>query len=290
MPDPTDATHQAPEDWTWTKTDDPAQDIFTVFVSTTLIRLDNKPTREVQALGAIPYALPTQFKNLSPEFGLIHLCSLGVGDWYFIGESDLGARRAFHFFKNKSATEAATPYDTIEIIGNHFWPMVVLDIWVETDYSFLQSSNVISDEKHGINTAPTLYIRDLVIPDIEEGSTIITRKFMSATQPFVPKRSVPQPMAMSVQVNGASREYPKVLHDDIYVEGTPSGTMQYLTDGTANSFNVLAGSIGAHIFPATNFPTRKPYILTDEPARNQYGLWERTQIEVRPPKIPPIER
>lgn len=287
MPDSDSVTKTASTDWTWTDTPDPNQDIFTVFVDTERIRLENKPTREVPALGATPYTAPTQFKALAPAFGLSHLLSLGVGDWYFIGRQMGNPTSTFHFFKNKSLADINTPWETVEIIGNHFWPMVVLAVWIETDYNFLQSSNVIQDREQGIITGPTHYIRDTVLPDIEEGSTIITRKFLSATQPFIPKRPVPQPMAMSVQVNGASREYPKVLHDDLFIEATESGTMQYLTSGLVTT---LGGAVGEHFFPATNFPYRKPYILTDEPVRNALGLWERTQIEVRPPKLLPIDR
>lgn len=282
----TQPTHVAGQDWTWTQTPDPANMIFTVFVETKKITLTNKPRRESN-FGVVPYVAPTKFKELAPEFGLLHLNSQGVAEWYFIGENIEGPRTAFHFYKNQTPNEIlASPWDTIEEVGNHFWHPIVLAIWVEEDPSFPQSTNVVDNNGTvGIISGPTYKIRDKVLADVEEGSTFVTRKYLSAIRPPLKRSVVPQPQPMFVQANGVSRDYGKVLHPRIVVHATPSGINSSL--GTTAVVS-LGGGTEEQIFEATNRTERKPYILSFKPQRNQYGLWETVEIEVRPPKTETI--
>ncbi len=268
--------------WFWVQTPNPAEMILAIVVSSQLMTPTNKPRVEQLAFGGAAYAAPTAFSALDPAFALPNLNHLGVADWQFIGESIGPVTTVFYFFAPKTAAEQKIPYYYNEVIGNHYWPMIVLEVWVESDYNFPISANVVEGNDTGIITGPTNYIRDIVIPDCEEGSLIITRKYLSATQPKREHRKIPHPMAMHVQVNGASKDYGKVLHGDIIIDAVRSGTKMYLTSAGASSD--VGGATSQHIFEATNFTSRKPYKLLHEPVQNQYGLWETKEIEVRPPK------
>lgn len=274
--------HRAVGDWFWTQTPNPAEMILSVVVSSQLMTPTNKPHRERLALGSITYLAPTKFSELDPLFALPNLNHLGVADWQFIGENIGSTETIFYFFVNKTPAEMEVPYDTAEDVGDHPWPMVVLDVWVESDYNFPISANVVEGNDTGVITGPTNTIHDNILPPVEEGTRFITRKFLSATRPNIPYHKIPQPGAMHVQVNGASKEYPESIHDDIYLTPTRSGTKMYLT-GAAVGSNI-GGSTSAQFFPATNFIARKPYFPKDKPVRNQYGLWEREQVQVIAPK------
>lgn len=298
MPASNSPTSTAQKDWTWTDTPDPNQDILTIFVETQKIRPPNpvtgdpgnKPTAEIQALGTQPYVAPTTFDEVQSAFALQHLNFLGVGTWQFIGRQNMGEGvTAFHFFPAKTAAEMAIPWESKSIEGAHHWDTVVLDVWTETDYSMPQSASTIDFDstntpQQGIITAPTIRIRSVEIPQIEEGSIIVTRKYLSATEPKLQYHRVPQPMNMDVQVNGASRFFERVIHDTIIVEATLSGTRQILSNGESSD---VGGVVGSQTFEATNFIERKPYFRLDDWIRNQLGLWERTTEEVIPPKIQP---
>lgn len=278
--------HSSSGDWLWTQTPDPASPIFTIYVATQNITLTNKPVREVLAFGSTPYAAPTAFKNLDASFNMAHLNTLGVSDWQFIGETIQGAVTAFHFFKNQTLAQQLVPYDVQEVEGNHHWDEVVLNVWPEEDDSVTQSYNVIKNGSTGIRTAPEVRIRAETIPSTDTGSRIITRKFLSATRPVIPRHRTPQPMELDIQVNGKQRIFSRCLHDDLSFEDTRSGTSE-LMNGAGMS-TALGGTVPGVFYPATNFTTRKPFFVSDLPVRNQYGLWERDQIEVRPPKIESI--
>lgn len=280
--------HESDEDWCWKQTPDPARMILAVFVKSSLITLVNKPTREVFAAGTRPYALPSTFAQLDPQFNLAHLASLPVPEgtpsidqWYFIGES-LGPKRSVFYFFPPETSPNPLPYDSKEIQGNHHWDMVVYDVWTKTDENFKQSSNYIEGNDQGFITGPTVYIEDDHLPDIDEGTIFNTDLFLSALRPVGTRHKVPIPEAMLVQVNGASRNYPKCIHPDISVGPTRSGTQKFLTG--ANTGAPIGGTVGGGNWPATNVTDRKPYYLTDDYDRNEYGLWDRKRVKVTPPK------
>lgn len=281
-------TTEAKDTWCWKQTPNPAQMILAVFVESDLITLVNKPTREIFASSGIPYALPSTFAALDPRFSLEHLASLDVpagtptiDQWYFIGESIGPSKTAFYFFP-PSTNPNPVPYDSTEIQGNHHWDIVVYDIWTETDQNFNQSSNYIAGNDQGFITAPTVYIKDDHLPDIDEGTIFNTDLFISALRPVGVRHKVPIPEAMRVQVNGAERFFPKCIHPDIYVGPTRSGSQTFLTG--AGTGGTIGGTVAGANFAATNVTDRKPYFLSDDYARNQYGLWERKRVKVTPPK------
>lgn len=288
MSDSRDAQHTAEQDWTWSKTASPNDKLLTVFVETQKINLTNEPTVEVLAFGTRAYVAPTKFKDLAPEFGLPNLNHLGVAEWVLVSKDIGGPRSAFHFFKDATGSDIDMPYDESEEVGNHYWPMVVLAVWTEVDYSITQSYDFIDERgKRGIITGPGVKIVDRVIPDVEEGTRIITRKFLTARRPNIPYHKIPHPMSMTIAVPGDRREYPKVLHGDIFVESVPSGTRKWLSDGTSGD---LGGATASIFYEATNFEARKRYTPVDRPTHNEQGLWERVQLEVIPPRIPEVTR
>mgnify|MGYP006879930318 FL=1 len=129
-------------------------------------------------------------------------------------------------------------------------------------------------------TAPTVHIHAEVIPDTSEGSEIIVRKYLSATHPKINIPKTPQPDSFEVFAGQGSRVFDKVIHDDLVFQATPSGTLKNASGTTSN----LGGMIRVQKFPATNFRSRKPYIVRSKPSRNAYGLWEFEETEIIPPK------
>ncbi len=278
--------------WSWVGTPNPAEKIFALYVETQLITIDtpekpsNMPKRE-SAIGVDPYTAPTKFKDLDPAFNSAHLCSLGVAEWYFIGESIGPKTSVFYFFKNKTDEELATPWQVVQKKGNHYWHPIVFKCWIESDYSFPVNAGVISGSKSGMVVGPTNYVRDVVLADAEEGSTFTISRYLSATRPPKSNGRVPQPQQMNVEVNGASKNYGKVLHPRIIIKETASASASSVNGKTVQG---IGGGVSQQIFPATNITSRKPYILTDEPTQNEMGLWERVVTKVRPPKIRNILR
>ena len=278
--------------WTWVGTANPSEMIFALYVATDIMTVatsekpSNKPRRE-SAIGVTPYVPPTKFKDLDPAFNTAHLCSLGVAEWYFIGES-IGPRTSiFYFFKNAAIDGNLEPFDTEQSVGDHYWPTVVLKIWPEVDLSFpLVTNSIEANGSRALVTAPTVHIHAEVIPDTSEGSEIIVRKYLSATHPKINIPKTPQPDSFEVFAGQGSRVFDKVIHDDLVFHATPSGTLKNAS-GTTSS---LGGSIRVQKFPATNFRSRKPYIVRSKPTRNGYGLWEWEETEVIPPKNPKTKR
>lgn len=277
--------------WTWVGTSNPAEKIFAIYIPTELInpidlpeRPSNMPKRE-SVLGVTPYVAPTKFKDLDPAFNVSHLCSLGVAEWQFIGESIGPKTSVFYFFKNKTAAELLVPYydDSPGRVGNHPWEAIIYDIWVEADYDFPQSTHAIDPDTGELRvvTAPTLYIRALMADPAYKGSSFITRKYLSAVQPKRPRITTPDTRSIVVEVNGTRREFEPSYHDDIFISVQPSGTRSYSPTGV----RTVAGSTSSLFFQATKPTTRRPFMLTWEPVRNEYGLWEITTVTVIPPKI-----
>ncbi len=277
--------HRAPNTWTWLQTADPAEMILAIYVETQKMTLTNKPTREVLALGTRPYAAPTKFKDLSPDFGFPQLNHLGVADWEFVGELIGSPTTTFHFFKNKTPAEALVPYDIQEKVANHYWDEVIYEVFTEADPFATNSFQRVVGNDIATVVVPKIYIRALVLPGATEGTRFVTRLFQSARRPNIPYLKFPQPMEMDVRVCGERRIFERALHPEVLVAGTPGIVKQYLTVGGTGS--TLLGSLSSQKFPATNFPARKRYVLEDDPERTANGIWHRKQVEVIPPKIDP---
>lgn len=294
---------KASDIWTWNKTVDSNAKIFTVFVDTNLIRLDitdpdtgdvitpgNMPKVDVAQMGGLPAQDASLLKDLAPEFNVpdVLINTLGVAQWKFIGESDFGnGRWAFHYFAPKTALQQTVPNKVSVSFGSHPWPLVLLAIWPEIDYSVLTTSNAVSGDgtKLGVNLSPTIRIRASYLPAVNEGTKFTKKVFLTAEQPIIKQWPVPQPMPVEIQVNGASREFPECLHDDLRFKRTPSGTASFFTGSTVAN---VGGVVSEQDFPRTGkFITRKPYVLDDAAEQNEYGLWQRSQDEVTPPPIVP---
>jgi hypothetical protein len=232
--------------WTWVGTPNPSEMILAVYVKTEMMTVttpekpSNKPHRE-SAIGVTPYVAPTKFKDLDPAFGTAHLCSLGVAEWYFIGEQVGPQVTTFYFFKTAAIDGNLSPYDVEESVGDHYWPTVVLKVWSEEDTSFpISTMSLESDGSRGIITAPTVRIHAEVIDDTSEGTEIIVRKYLSATHPKVDLPKTPQTDSFEVFAGQGSRVFNKVLHDDLVFHATPSGTLKNASGTTSG----LGGSIG----------------------------------------------
>jgi len=278
--------HSGEEDWSWFPTINTEELIFGLFVDTQKITLSNKPKREILANGAVPYSAPTKFKDLAPEFAAPHLDSLGISEWEFIGQNISQPRSTFYFFKNKTAVEMNVPYYVNDEIGNHPWPMVILDVWVDT-LDWPQNAFVPDGNQRNLVYEPTRVIQDLRLPPISEGSTIIERRFLTARQPKTQVPKVPMPMPMRILLpTGEHREYDEVLHDEILVRDGRNSRTPFVIVTTAGVTTQTAR--GVQFFEATNFTGRKAYVFRDSAEQNAFGLWERRQLEARPPHAKPV--
>lgn len=269
--------------WSWVGTDDPQNLVFALFVDTDKLTLTNLP--KIASLpGVSPEVPATKYKELAECFKRASLANLGIADWSFIGSTVGPSKSTFYFFKTKTDEEMLVPYydDSPGVIRNYPWPPVVYDAWVEADYSFpLTTQNVTEDGNVEVISAPTLYPRVLMADDINEGSAFVTRKFLSHKQPPRPHIKTPDPRSIVIQVNGVTREIPPSLHGEIIIEVQASGTLGYSPTGGMREIN---GSTSGMVFEATNMETRRPFIQTWNSVKNQYGLWETTEVTVIPPK------
>ncbi len=202
------------------------------------------------------------------------------GDFIYTGQvGDYGLA----FAMGKTLDEANTPFRTYREFKNHYWPKILLALGIVQDYTFPQVTNNISGNNAGIVTAPTNYGKYALIDDVEEGSIFVTEEFFGPLPYNIPRYPVPVTTPVHVEVLGVQYDFPKVLHPKIVVPNTRTGDAQ-LVSGSASG---VGGALNGQIFPATNFETWAPYVLTDQQEYRDNG-WYRIRVRVYPPDIPEV--
>lgn len=191
------------------------------------------------------------------------------------------------FAKNKTREEANTPFRKTTWKGNHRWPPILLEVNVIPDYSSPRSFAVISGTNIGTGIGPTYYDQVRYISDASEGTRFLKEEFLSPTQYDIPQSPVPVATGVSYLLpGGASGNFQECLHDDILIPAIVTGTVQVI----AGVNSQIGSVIQEQFFPATNFPTWGPYVLSDTQELVN-GVWYRTRIRVFPPPQPdPVVR
>lgn len=190
----------------------------------------------------------------------------------------------FLWVRHKTEKEKATPFRTIETFGNHRWPPELRSLRFFADPSFPRAIN---GPGGSIITGPTYYVRQVYIPEQNEGTRFVIREFLSDTPFKIPLHPVPEPTSVSYDVPGASGSFPECLHPKIVIPAFRTATQSFtVTDGSSGA----AGAIPGQAFPATNFETRAPYFVSDEQQFTN-GLYYRKQVQAfPPPELDPINR
>lgn len=194
----------------------------------------------------------------------------------------------FFYGKNKTEEEKNTPFRTYTEVKNHRWPPILLALAIQQDYTFPNSTNMISNpligsDEVGIVVAPRNYPKYAYIPEVNEGTRFVIEEFFAATKFDIPQHPVPTTTSVNVDILDVSLNFPDCLHPRIVVPNTRTGTTQ-LVGGTASN---AGGALDGQVFPATNFETWAVYVLTDQQEPTPTG-WRRIRVRVFPPPMPEV--
>lgn len=207
----------------------------------------------------------------------------GIGHYVFTrprGVRDDG-RVGFLFCEPKTEEARRLPYKVETKQKNYAWPMILL----QARFAQLRVPNTTNI---GGSVVRSPRYRPLVdyIPGVDTGSRFIYQHFFAPSPFKVQQSPTPQPGAVSfVAPDGSMIDFPECLHDDIAI-----GDLQQITETYNLESGALASDVGlvqGATFPATNFKTWRPFVLSDdqqehEPTGGQYRL----RIIVIPPPLP----
>lgn len=206
------------------------------------------------------------------------------GDFLYTGQDD---SNGLLFARNKDEVEANTPFRTTTWVGNHRWPPILLFVGFDIDYVAQRSYAASNGTDVGTGFGPTYYDKVVYIPDVSEGTRFVKDEFFGPTPYDIPK--TPVPIATAVQYilpGGTGQSFPECLHPTIQIPDFITSLTQTIGGSSAN----VGGSVEGQKFPATNFETWGPYVLSDN-QDFQNGGWYRVRIRVFPPATPdPIVR
>lgn len=215
------------------------------------------------------YALPERVKQ-------------GWGDYAYTSKQPIGeGGMRFFWAKNKNDEDKNTPFRSYTEVKNHRWSPILLAFGIQQDYTFPNSTNVISGNDVGIVTAPRNYPKYVYIPEVNEGSRFVIEEFFAATKFDIPQTPVPTATAVQVNMLDVTLSFPESLHPKIVIPNTRTGLTQVIA-GVAGE---AGGGINGQVFPATNFETWAPYIMTDQQEFTETG-WHRIRVRVYPPALP----
>jgi hypothetical protein len=174
-----------------------------------------------------------------------------------------------------------TPFRVSTQVKNHRWPAILLALGIQQDYTFPNSTNVVSGSNVGIVTAPRNYPKQVYIPEINEGSRFVTEEFFASTEFDIPQTPIPTPTSVSVNILDVTLNFPECLHPRISIPNTRTGDVRVV----AGSASDAGGALNGQVFPATNFETWAVYVLTDQQEFTEVG-WHRIRVRVYPPALP----
>lgn len=171
-----------------------------------------------------------------------------------------------NFAPPKTTAEANIPFRTTTKFGNHYWHPILLELKPLEVIGFpLQTLD------GSTNTNAVRYnIRERYIPGATEGTRFVTEEFLSPIPFVIPQYPTPVPSAVSFDFISRYGSFPECLHDKIIIPR--------LTTTTGNQ-------LPAQIFPATNFTTWGPYVLSDVQTLTPSG-YHRVRTRVYPPPLP----
>ncbi len=185
------------------------------------------------------------------------------------------------FAMGKTLDQANTPFRTYKEFKDHHWPKVLLALAIVQDYTYPNVTNVISGSDAGIVTAPMNYGKYALVDDVDEGTIFVTEEFFGPIPYAIPRYPVPVTSPVHVEVLGVTYDFANCLHPKIAVQNTRTGSAQLV----AGSASATGGALNGQLFPATNFETWAPYVLTDQQEYRDNG-WYRIRVRVFPPDLP----
>ncbi len=214
-----------------------------------------------------------------PDPALAQDSRFGLYKFGFTSKENLDV--CFWYLKPKTLDEANTPFRTYTEFKNHHWPKVLQALAIVQDYTFPNVTNVISGDDTGIVTAPMNYGKYALVDDVDEGTRFVTEEFFGPIPYAIPRYAVPVTSPVHVEVLGVNYDFPNCLHPKIQVPNTRTGDAMLVAGSAAG----VGGALNGQLFPATNFETWAPYVLTDQ-QEQRAGGWYRIRVRVYPPDLP----
>lgn len=182
------------------------------------------------------------------------------------------------FARHFTDEERATPFRVTSRFGNHRWPPILKEL----RFMLARDFPIVSQLSDGKTIYANRYlVREVYIPEVNEGSRFVTEEFIS-DEPFViPQYAVPTPTSITYNYLNLRGGFPECLHRRIDIKNLISTTAAYNGTVTTDAYNELQGQI----FPATNFIEWAPYVLSDDQTLSG-GVWYRKRVRVYPPPMP----
>lgn len=205
---------------------------------------------------------------------------------YVLGDEEITQEGVivFTWHKNKTAEEMNTPFRRYSRLGNHRWPPILVDVSVLPDYGSPRNFPIYSGTDIGVGFGPSYNDQLIYIPDASEGTRFVTEEFFAAVPFNIPQYPTPVATAVTYRLpGGETRSFPECLHDTLCIP--PLITAQ--TSIVAGVAGVIGTTIPEQIFPATNFVSWAPYVLSDSQERRDGG-WYRVRVRVYPPPVPDV--
>lgn len=201
---------------------------------------------------------------------------------YTLSRQSGGGTRTFYFFPAFTDLERNTPFRTEPGKYQMTWPAVLERLVFAEDFSLPQLS-----KRNGVAVElPTIIPQVLFRDAYTYKSDCTIREFLSDT-PWPRSRTrhrAPVPTSVFWTFQGQQiGSFPECLHPE--VNPNLDGYTQFLNpiwgagthNGTGEGFDF------AFKIPATNFTDWQDFVIDDDPARNEYGLYYRRQITVHAP-------
>lgn len=234
------------------------------------------------------FVFPSQFPQRGDKFKDCKILSVksrvaqqDLASYEYTYFSKEGETLWFYFVKPKTEEEKNTPFRITRSFGNHSWPPILKALVLIADSSFPRSTNVGgANGQQGIVTGPSYYVREIYIPEANEGSLFQLEEFFAPTPFKIPQHEVPQPSSVSYDVPGRSGTFPRCLHKKLIVPNARTGTEKVIGDTTGDA----AGIVSGQVFPATNFTEWDAYVISDKETFD-VGYY-RQKITVYPPDEP----
>lgn len=187
------------------------------------------------------------------------------------------------FSRSRTLAQRNTPFRTTTEFGNHRWPPILKELRFIPARDFPLTTQNVSGSNVGTVYAVRYLVREVYIPEVNEGSRFVTEEFTSDTPFDIPQYSVPTPTSVSYHYLNLRGGFPECLHKKIDLKALISTTASNFSGVTASSYNELEGQV----FPATNFIEWAPYVLSDKQELTG-GVWCRRRVRVYPPPMPDV--
>jgi len=271
MPPPTDIGRR----WCLADTPDPHEVTLVTFVDRYNVAL-----RDIPVVGST-------FKLWTQAYGFTELVA-AHGNWTFAQmktQDAPGQMNAFYWVRPRTATERQTPFRTSTKFGNHRWPPILkeLSFSLARDFPLVTQAPKRAQAQDSMQTvfANRYLVREVYIPEVNEGSRFEIEEFTSDTPFDIPQHPVPTTTSVTYNYLNIRGGFPECLHKRIDIGNLISTVASYGNSTITDTYNELRGQV----FPATNFTEWAPYVVSDE-QEFVNGVWYRRRIRVYPPAVP----